>query len=115
MGTWSVTGPAWLSQGGRAASPGPDPALLDAMARLERSLSVAAPPPLNEAASAAGCPTEGIRELERTGRIVVLDDDLAYATTTYDEITGDAPSGSPRPRRSPRRRFATRPARAAST
>jgi CRP-like cAMP-binding protein len=60
------------------------------MARLERSLSVASPPPLDEAASAAGCPTEGIRELERTGRIVVLDDDLAYATTTYDEITGTA-------------------------
>jgi CRP-like cAMP-binding protein len=64
--------------------------LLDAMARLEKSLRVAAPPPLNEAASAAGCPTEGIRELERTGRIEVVDDDLAYATTTYDDITGTA-------------------------
>jgi selenocysteine-specific elongation factor len=82
---------ASLALPGRTRSiPGPDPALLDAMARLEKSLRVAAPPPLNEAASAAGCPTEGIRELERTGRIEVVDDDLAYATTTYDDITGTA-------------------------
>jgi hypothetical protein len=33
---------------------------------------------------------EGIRELERTGRIVVLGEDIAYATTTYDEITATA-------------------------
>jgi hypothetical protein len=82
---------ASLSLPGRARSiPGPDPVLLEAMARLERSLAVAAPPSLDEAATAAGCPMEGIHELERTGRIVVLDDDLAYATTTYDEITGTA-------------------------
>ena len=33
---------------------------------------------------------KGLRELERAGRIVVLDDELAYATTTYDEITATA-------------------------
>jgi selenocysteine-specific elongation factor len=69
---------------------GPDPMLLDAMVRLERSLAVAAPPSLSEAADAAACPRSGIRELERTGRIVVLDDDLAYAATTYDKITATA-------------------------
>ena len=72
------------------SSAGPDPVLLDAMARLETVLAVAAPPPLSEAARAAACPIGGIHELERTGRIVVLDDDLAYATTAYDEITAIA-------------------------
>jgi len=82
---------AWLALPGtdRAASL-PDQTLIDAMERLERSLAVIAPPPLSEAAAAAACPTEGVRELERSGRIVVLDGDLAYATTTYDEITATA-------------------------
>ena len=53
------------------------------MDRLVAALAVAAPPPLAEAARAAGCPAAGIRELERTGRIVVLEPDLAYATATY--------------------------------
>jgi selenocysteine-specific elongation factor len=82
---------SWLALPGteRNASP-PDQPLLDAMERLERSLAVVAPPPLTEAAAAAACPTEGVRELERSGRIVVLDGDLAYATATYDEIAGTA-------------------------
>ena len=50
------------------------------MDRLERALAVAAPPALGEAARAAGCPPDGIRALERAGRIVVLEPDLAYAT-----------------------------------
>ena len=82
---------AWLALPGtdRAASL-PDQTLIDAMQRLERSLAVVAPPPLSEAADAASCPAEGVRELERSGRIVVLDGDLAYATTTYDEISATA-------------------------
>ena len=60
------------------------------MERLERSLAVVAPPPLSEAAAAAMCPTEGVRDLERSGRIIVLDGDLAYAMTTYDQITATA-------------------------
>ena len=84
------------------------------MDRLERSLAVAAPPPLSEAAAAAACPTEGVRELERSGRIVVLDGDLAYATTTYDEITATALRLATTAPLTPAR-FATRPARVAST
>jgi selenocysteine-specific elongation factor len=68
----------------------PDPVLTAAMDRLETALSVAAPPPLADAARAADCSAAGIRELERTGRIVVLEPDLAYAATTYEQITATA-------------------------
>ena len=60
------------------------------MDRLEAALAVAAPPGLAEAARAAGCPPSAVRELERSGRIVVLEPDLAYAASTYGEITGRA-------------------------
>jgi selenocysteine-specific elongation factor len=69
----------------RAAS-GPSPELLAAMARLEQSLDAPAPPPLAEAAMRAGCPPAGIRGLEAAGRIVVLDDDLAYSAAAYDAL-----------------------------
>ena len=46
----------------------------------------AAPPPLSEAATAAGCPRDGVRALEAAGRIVRLEDDLAWAATTYREL-----------------------------
>jgi selenocysteine-specific elongation factor len=82
---------ASLTTPGRvAAATEPDPALVDAMERLERTLSVAAPPPLAEAARAAACPAAGIRELERTGRIVILEPDLGYAATTYRDLTATA-------------------------
>ncbi len=71
---------------GRTAA-GPDPVLLANMARLELALDVLAPPSLDEAARAAGCPPAGIRELERSGRIVILDSDLAYAAGTYRDLT----------------------------
>jgi hypothetical protein len=57
--------------------------LVDAMDRLEAALSVPAPPPLAEAAAAAGCPPEGIRSLQADGRIVRIGADLAWATSTY--------------------------------
>jgi selenocysteine-specific elongation factor len=63
-----------------------DPALVISMDRVERALAVASPPPLREAARAAACPDAGIRELVRTGRIVVLEPDLAYETATYRAI-----------------------------
>jgi selenocysteine-specific elongation factor len=58
-------------------------AVLAAMDRLVATLDVLAPPPLAGAARAVGCPADGIRALEAAGRIVRLDDDLAYAATTY--------------------------------
>ena len=68
----------------------PDPALSAAMDRLERSLAVPAPPSLAAAARSAGCPPAGVRELERNGRIVVLEPDLAYARSTYRDLAARA-------------------------
>jgi selenocysteine-specific elongation factor len=62
---------------------GPSAAVLAAMDRLVAALDVLAPPSLAEAARVAGCPDEGIRALDSAGRIVRLDDHLAYAATTY--------------------------------
>ena len=81
---------AGITMPGSRVTSGPDPVVTAAMDRLVVALSVAAPPPLAEAARSASCPPAGIRELERTGRIVVLEPDLAYATTTYDAITATA-------------------------
>ena len=50
---------------------------------LEVLLSVAAPPSLAAAARDAGCPPDGLRALENDGRIVRVEDDLAWAATTY--------------------------------
>ncbi len=62
------------------------PDVLAAMDRLEAALAVPAPPPFADAARRAGCPAEGIRALEAAGRIVRLDDDLAWAGSTYREL-----------------------------
>jgi selenocysteine-specific elongation factor len=72
------------------AGPQRDPAIDIAMDRLVTLLDVAAPPSLAEAARAAGCPPSAIGELERTGRIVTVESDLAYAATTYSELTARA-------------------------
>ena len=69
---------------------GPPPAVLAAMDRLEAALSAAAPPNLAEAARAAGCPPDGVRALEAAGRIVRLEDDLAWSGATYRVITKKA-------------------------
>jgi hypothetical protein len=60
------------------------------MDRLLGALAVSSPPPLTEAARAAGCPESGIRELQRTGRIVLLDDHLAYEVSTYLALEAQA-------------------------
>jgi selenocysteine-specific elongation factor len=65
------------------APAGPSPAILAAMDRLVAALDVLAPPSLSEAARVVGCPGDGIRALEAAGRIVRVDDDLAYAAMTY--------------------------------
>ena len=73
-----------------AASAGPGAETLAAMDRLESALDVAAPPSLSDAARAAGCPPDGIRALESAGRIVRLDDDLAYAADAYRRLEARA-------------------------
>ncbi len=65
-------------------------ATLAAMDRLETALSVAAPPALSLAARDAGCPVDGVRALEDAGRIVRLEDDLAWAAGTYRELVRTA-------------------------
>jgi selenocysteine-specific elongation factor len=62
------------------------PATLEAMDRLEQALSAAAPPGLAGAAREAGCPPDGVRALETAGRIVRLEDDLAWAAGTYRDL-----------------------------
>ena len=69
-----------------ARAAGLPPATLAAMDRLEAALSVVAPPSLAEAARAAGCPPDGVRALEASGRIVRLEDDLAWAAGTYRDL-----------------------------
>jgi selenocysteine-specific elongation factor len=59
------------------------PDVTAAMSRLESLLAVAAPPSLREAALRADCPPEGLRVLEASGRIIRVDDDLAWAATIY--------------------------------
>jgi len=63
-----------------------DPATAEAMDRLVAALDRADPPPLSEAAREAGCPPDAIRLVEAEGRIVRLDDDLAYAATAFDAL-----------------------------
>ncbi len=69
-----------------ASGPAISPDLTAAMDRLEASLDVPAPPGLAEAARAAGCPPDGLRELVATGRITRVEPDLAWATSTYDAL-----------------------------
>ena len=73
-----------------ASRNGPSPELLAAMDRLVDRIAVVAPPPLAAAARDVGCPAEGIRELERTNRIVKLGEDLAWAFSTYRDLAGRA-------------------------
>ncbi len=67
-----------------------DDALDAAMARLQSRLDADVPPPLGEAAGAAGCPPEGLRRLEASGRIVRVDDDLAWSADRYAALRARA-------------------------
>jgi selenocysteine-specific elongation factor len=73
-----------------ARDAGPPPALVTAMDRLEALLDVAAPPDLADAARAAGCPPEGIRNLEAAGRLVRVEADLAWATPAFHRLSAAA-------------------------
>src|SRR5204863_9916532 len=64
--------------------------LAAAMDRGVELLRAPPPPALSEAAREAGCPASGIAELERTRRMVRLEDDLAWATDTWRELAGRA-------------------------
>ncbi len=75
-----------------ARAGGPTADTLAAMDRLEAVLAVPAPPRLAEAARAAGCPADGIRALEAAGRIVRLEDDLAWSAATYRDLARRAVS-----------------------
>ncbi len=77
-----------LPPGGGAA--GPTEAVAAAMDRLVAALSTASPPSLAAAAREAGCPSEGIRLLERENRIVRLETDLAWAEPTWRTLAGRA-------------------------
>ena len=82
-GTLEAEGASLRISGAAQAAVAPDPAIEAAKDRLERALATVAPPPLGEAARATGCPPGALRDLERDGRIVVLEPDLAYAASTY--------------------------------
>jgi hypothetical protein len=64
------------------------PEVLAAMGRLEAVLDAPAPPGLAEAARAAGCPPAGIRALEAAGRIVRVDEDLAWSAGAFARELG---------------------------
>jgi selenocysteine-specific elongation factor len=57
-----------------------------ALARLEAALDADVPPSLAEAACAAGCGPDGIVALERAGRIVRVEDDLAWSAGRYASL-----------------------------
>jgi selenocysteine-specific elongation factor len=69
---------------------GPSPELAAAMDRLEAALAVPAPQPFADAVRSAGCPPEGVRALEQSGRIVRLDADLAFAATVHRDLSATA-------------------------
>jgi len=73
---------------GRAVGPAPE--VLEAMARLEAALDEPAPAGLAEAARIAGCPPAGVRALEVAGRIVRVEEDLAWSTAAFARLQSAA-------------------------
>jgi selenocysteine-specific elongation factor len=73
---------------GRAVGLGPE--VVAAMGRLETILDAPAPPPLAQAARAAGCPPAGIRALESAGRIIRVDEDLAWSAPAFGRLQSAA-------------------------
>jgi hypothetical protein len=71
-------------------APAPDPEMDRAGARLVGLLDVSGPPSLSVAAAEAGCTAAVVRELEREGRIIVVDDDLAWSREAYEALTETA-------------------------
>jgi selenocysteine-specific elongation factor len=73
---------------GRSAGPAPE--VLAAMDRLEAELDVPAPAGLAEAARMAGCPPDGMRALEAAGRIVRVEEDLAWSVAAFTRLQAAA-------------------------
>jgi len=73
---------------GRAV--GPAPAVAAAMDRLEAALDSPSPPGLAEAARSVGCPPAGIRALEAAGRIVRVEEDLAWSGAAFARLRATA-------------------------
>jgi selenocysteine-specific elongation factor len=61
-------------------------AVLAAMDRLETALDTAAPPPLPDAARSAGCPPAGVRALEQAGRIIRVEESLAWSAPAFARL-----------------------------
>jgi selenocysteine-specific elongation factor len=90
-----VAGGALARDGDRVRNPrrvpsGHSSTELAAMDRLEAALDAAASPPLGDAARAAGCSPTGVRALETAGRIVRVEDDLAWSTRRYRALVSVA-------------------------
>ena len=74
----------------RFAPPAREPELDAAMSRLEAALDVSAPPSLARCAADVGCSADGIRALDRAGRIVIVDEDLAWSAAAYERLRAEA-------------------------
>jgi selenocysteine-specific elongation factor len=72
------------------APAGVDPIATAAAERLVSLLDVLAPPALSAATTTSGCEASAVRELEREGRIVIVDDDLAWSRDAYDALASTA-------------------------
>ena len=82
-------------EGDTVRLPGHAPAEADAVASAQAEhlvslLDVPAPPALSAATATSGCEPGTIRELEREGRIVIVDDDLAWSREAYDALEATA-------------------------
>jgi hypothetical protein len=56
------------------------------MDRLVALLDVPAPPAFAEAVRGSGCSAEGVRSLEASGRLIRIDDEIAYAASAYERL-----------------------------
>jgi selenocysteine-specific elongation factor len=70
--------------------PADRPEAIAAMERLEAALDVAAPPALDEAARSSGCPPDAVGALEAEGRIVRVDETIAWSRRAYERLVAEA-------------------------
>jgi selenocysteine-specific elongation factor len=66
---------------------GPSEVVVAARERLVAALDTPSPPSLLQAAADAGCREDDIRALEREGRLIRVDDDLAWSTDAYEALS----------------------------